>query len=62
MLVVPTLVAWFYLVKNKDSSILIRVKAAAWRFNQLDHYVLPCKAVYWPNKVPREIPWAFYTP
>ena len=62
MLVVPTLVAWFYLVKNKDSSILIRVKAAAWRFNQLDNCVLPCKAVYWPKRSPGKFPGPFIRP
>ena len=30
--------------------------AAAWRFNQLDYCVLPCKAIYWSFTVPREIP------
>ena len=31
-------------------------RAAAWRFNQLDYCVLPCKAIYWSFTVPREIP------
>ena len=44
------------------SPILIRVKASARRFNQLDNCVLPCKALYWPYTVPREILLAFYTP
>ena len=37
-------------------TILIHIKAAAWRFNQLDYYVLPWEAVYWSFTVPREIP------
>ena len=37
-------------------AILIRIKAAALRFNQLDYCVLPRKAVYWSFTVPREIP------
>ena len=37
-------------------TILIRIKAAKRRFNQLDYCVLPCKAVYWSFTVPREIP------
>ena len=37
-------------------TILIRIKAAAWRFNQLDYCVLPREAVYWSFTVPREIP------
>ena len=36
-------------------SVLFRVKAAAWRFYQLDNCVLPRKALYWPYLVPREI-------
>ena len=36
-------------------SVLIRVIAAAWRFNQLDNSVLPRKALYWPYLVLREI-------
>ena len=43
-------------------SVLIRVKAAAWRFNQLDNSVLPRKALYWPYLVPREILQACYAP
>ena len=39
--------------------ILIRIKAAAWWFNQPDNCLLPCKAVYWPYTVPRKIPWPF---
>ena len=37
-------------------AILIRIKAAALRFNQLDYCVLPREAVYWSFTVPREIP------
>ena len=36
-------------------TILICVKAAARRFNQLDNSVPPTKALYWPLTVPREI-------
>ena len=36
--------------------ILIRIKAGARRFNQLDYCVLPREAVYWSSTVPREIP------
>ena len=43
-------------------SVLIRVKAAAWRFNQLDNCVLPLKALYWRHLVPREILQACYAP
>ena len=43
-------------------SVLIRVKATAWRFNQLDNCVLPRKALYWRYLVPREILQACYTP
>ena len=43
-------------------TILIRVKAAAWRINQLDNCVLPYKAVYWPFTVSSEIPWPFIRP
>ena len=43
-------------------TILIRVKANAWRFNQLDNGVLPCKTVFWPYTVPSEIPWPFIRP
>ena len=41
---------------SKHFPILIRIKAAAWRFNQLDYCVLPREAVYWSFTVPREIP------
>ena len=40
------------------SPFLIRVKASARRINQLDNCVLPCKALYWPYTVPREILFA----
>ena len=43
-------------------TILTRVKAAAWRFNQLNNCVLPRKALCWPYLVPRKILSAFYTP
>ena len=42
--------------KEKQKPILIRIKATAWRFNQLDYCVLPREAVYWSFTVPREIP------
>ena len=43
-------------------AIFIRVKAAAWRFNQLNNCVLSRKALCWPYLVPREILSAFYSP
>ena len=43
-------------------SVLIRVKAAAWRFNQLDNCVLPRKALYWCYLVSRETLQAYYAP
>ena len=43
-------------------SVLIRVKAAAWRFNQLDNWVLPRKALYWCYLVSRETLQAYYAP
>ena len=42
--------------RNITFTILIRIKAAAWPFNQLDYCVLPREAVYWSSTVPREIP------
>ena len=53
---------FFFIVCETMFTILIRVKAAAWQFNKLDNCVLPCKAVYWPYTVPREIPWPFIRP
>ena len=44
------------LCECKLVTILIRIKAAVWRFNQLDYCVLPREAVYWSFTVPREIP------
>ena len=49
-------------VEKVGPTILIRIKAAAWRFSQLDYCVLPREAVYGSFTVPREIPRAFYTP
>ena len=42
--------------KRDNFTILIRVKAAAWRFNQLDNCVLPCKAAYRSFTAPKENP------
>ena len=43
-------------------SVLIRVKAAAWRFNQVDNCVLPRKALCWCYLVSRETLQVYYAP
>ena len=56
-----TMLSIYERVSLKLEAILIRIKAAAWRINQLDYCLLPREAVYCSFMVPREIPWAFYT-
>ena len=50
------------IINLNKMAILIRIKAGAWRFNQLDYCVLPWKAVYWSFTVPREFPRPFIRP
>ena len=53
---------FFFIVCETMFTILIRVKAAAWRFNQLDDCVLPYKAVYWSFTSPGKFPRPFIRP
>ena len=50
MRAIAFLLLWYF------NTILIRLKAAAWPFNQLDYCLLPREAVYWSLRSPGKFP------